>query len=70
MISESVTFFVTIGALLMQHWGKIVGLIIGGVLAAPLAAYACKRIPTRALMALVGLLIVVLSIRTLYLALI
>lgn len=38
--------------------------IIGGVLAAPLAAYVCKRLPSRALMIMVGLLIVVLSIRT------
>jgi uncharacterized membrane protein YfcA len=65
---ESITFFAMIGALLVQHWEKIVGLIIGGVLAAPLAAYICKRIPSRALMILVGLLIIGLSIRTLYLA--
>jgi len=38
--------------------------IIGGVLAAPLAAYVCKRLPSRALMIMVGLLIMALSIRT------
>jgi uncharacterized membrane protein YfcA len=67
-ISESMTFIVTIGTLLVQHWEKIVGLMIGGVLAAPLAAYVCKRIPTRTLMILVGLLIVGLSMRILYFA--
>jgi len=67
-VSESVTFFITIGTLLIQHWEKILGLLIGGVLAAPLAAFLCKRIPTRALMVFVGLLIIGLSIRTIYLA--
>lgn len=67
-IAESITFFATIGALLFQHWEKIVGLMIGGVLAAPLAAYVCKKVPTQALMLLVGLLITGLSIRILYLA--
>ena len=65
-VAESVTFFITIGALLVQHWEKIVGLMIGGVLAAPLAAYACKKIPPRKLMLLVGLLIIILSLRTIY----
>ena len=67
-IAESLTFFITIGALLTQHWEKVVGLIIGGVLAAPLAAYACKKIHHRLLMILVGCLIVGLSIRTIVLA--
>jgi uncharacterized membrane protein YfcA len=67
-IAESITFFITIGALLSQHWEKVAGLIIGGVLAAPLAAYACKKIHHRLLMILVGCLIVGLSIRTIYLA--
>jgi uncharacterized membrane protein YfcA len=67
-IAESLTFFLTIGTLLVQHWEKIVGLMIGGVLAAPLAAYLCKKMPTRVLMIMVGLLIVVLSLRVIYLA--
>ncbi len=67
-VAESITFFATIGALLFGHWEKIVGLMIGGVLAAPFAAYICKKIPTRTLMILVGLLITGLSIRILYLS--
>lgn len=63
---QSITFFVTLG---IVHWRVIVGLIIGGVLAAPLGAYLCKRLTARRLMVIVGLLIVVLSIRTLALAL-
>lgn len=65
--SESVTFLLTLR--MVQHWQIVVGLLIGGVLAAPLAAYACKKLPTRTLMGLVGVLIILLSIRTIYLAL-
>lgn len=64
--AESVTFILTIG---LVHWQIILGLIIGGAIAAPLAALACKKVPTRALMLCVGVLIILLSARTIYLAL-
>ncbi len=67
-VAESITFFATIGALLVQHWEKIVGLMLGGVLAAPMAAWTCKKLPHNVLLILVGLLITGLSIRILYLA--
>ena len=56
----SVTFLGTIG---LELWPIIAGLILGGALAAPLAAYAAKAIPDRPLMILVGSVIVLLSIR-------
>jgi len=65
-VAEAATFFVILG---LVHWQIILGLIIGGCLAAPLAAYVCKRLPPRTLMIIVGALIITLSIRTLYLAL-
>jgi len=65
-VSAVATFSITIG---LGHWPIIVGLIIGGVLAAPLAAYVCKRLPPRALLILVAILIVALSTYTLYRAL-
>jgi hypothetical protein len=67
-VAESVTFFTMIGGLLFQHWEKIAGLMIGGVLAAPFAAWVCKKLPHNVLMIFVGLLITGLSIRILYLA--
>jgi uncharacterized membrane protein YfcA len=67
-VAESITFFATIGAILFQHWEKIVGLMIGGVIASPFAAWVCKKLPHHILMLLVGLLITGLSIRILYLA--
>ena len=63
-VAESLTFFITIGSLLPRYWHVIVGLLVGGVLAAPFAAYACKKIPPKKLMAVVGVSIVLLSLRT------
>ncbi|MBM4465830.1 MAG: sulfite exporter TauE/SafE family protein [Chloroflexi bacterium] len=68
--AEAITFVITIPQLISMYWQIIVGLLIGGVIAAPLAAYVCKKLPTRLLMALVGILIVVLSIRTIFLSLV
>jgi uncharacterized membrane protein YfcA len=58
---QVLTFIATIG---LANWPVILGLMIGGGLAAPLAAYVCKKVPPRALMFMVGGLIVLLSIRT------
>lgn len=61
--AASFTFILTIG---LGHWQLIVGLVVGGVLGAPLAAYVCKIIPAKKLMVIVDMLIIMLSIRTLY----
>lgn len=47
---------------LMQHASAVLGLIIGGVAAAPLAGYLVKIVPPRIIGFLVGTLIVSLSI--------
>jgi uncharacterized membrane protein YfcA len=65
-VAESVTFILAIGTTLFQNWQLILGLLIGGVVAAPLAAYICKKIPVRVLLVLVGVLIIGLSVRTIY----
>jgi len=64
-ISEVITFIMVIKLI---YWEIILGLIIGGVIAAPLAAYTCKKIPSKKLMLMVGVLIIVLSLRTIYLS--
>jgi uncharacterized membrane protein YfcA len=61
--SQAATFVALLG---LVHWQVIGGLIAGGVLAAPFAALVCRRLPTRALMVLVGVLIIALSLRTIY----
>lgn len=54
-LAASVTFSLILG---LSHWQAITGLAIAGALAAPLAAYLCRIVPARALMASVGGLIV------------
>lgn len=66
-LSQSVVFVISLG--FSQYWQIILGLLIGGGIAAPLAARMTKKLPLKALMILVGILIIVLSIRTIYLAL-
>jgi uncharacterized membrane protein YfcA len=64
--AESVTFVLALS--FSQYWQVIVGLLIGGGIAAPLAARMTKKLPLKSLMIMVGVLIIVLSIRTIYLA--
>lgn len=61
--AASATFVLTIG---LSFWTAILGLAIGGAIAAPIAARVTKSVPTRALMVAVGIVIVALSVRTLY----
>jgi uncharacterized membrane protein YfcA len=56
----SATFLLTIGLTL---WPIIVGLVVGGIIAAPFAAYATRHLPDRVLMVLVALVVVVLGLR-------
>ncbi|HRQ24418.1 MAG TPA: sulfite exporter TauE/SafE family protein [Anaerolineales bacterium] len=70
-------FFVTFGQSIVfvltltfgDYWRIILGLLIGGAIAAPIAAKLTQKLPLKALMIFVGLLITGLSIRTLVLAL-
>lgn len=61
-VAVSATFILTIG---VEYWNIVLGLIIGGVIAAPLAAHICGKIPSRALMIIVGILVILLSVRIL-----
>ena len=62
----SATFVATIG---LELWPIIAGLIVGGVVAAPFAAYATKVLPDKVLMILVGCIVAILSLRTIVTAL-
>lgn len=65
-LAGSITFIISLKS--FDHWLVVLGLIIGGVVAAPVGAMLCRYIRTRYLMLAVGLLISFLSIRTLYIA--
>jgi uncharacterized membrane protein YfcA len=62
--SQSVVFIFTLSSEMLSNWTIIVGLLLGGVIAAPFAAILTKKLPVRVLMAMVGLLIIGLSVRT------
>ncbi|MEA1784833.1 sulfite exporter TauE/SafE family protein [Arenibacter sp. GZD96] len=64
-----VTFFATaifIFILGVQYWQIILGLIVGGVVAAPFGAYVASRINKKVLLFAVGVLIILTSSYTLY----
>lgn len=56
------TFVATVG---LSLWPVIMGLVIGGIIAAPFAAYATKHLPDQPVMILVGVVVILLSLRTL-----
>src|SRR5688572_24277160 len=58
----SITFIATIG---LELWPIIAGLILGGAIAAPLAAYVASTVPDRPLMILIGAVVILLSLRSL-----
>jgi len=61
-LCESLTFFTLLG---LQNLHIILGLILGGVIVAPIGAVVCKKIPKKHLMLAIGILIIFLSLRRL-----
>lgn len=60
--ASGITFLLFQG---IHGWQVIAGLILGGVIAAPLGAYFVNKIPRKPAMVVVSLMIIFLSIRTL-----
>ncbi|SKD02580.1 hypothetical protein SAMN05660461_2574 [Chitinophaga ginsengisegetis] len=60
-LSSATTFLIFTG---ISSWQVIVGLVIGGVIASPFAAILVRRIKRKPLMIMVGVLIIILSLRT------
>ncbi|OAB25110.1 MULTISPECIES: sulfite exporter TauE/SafE family protein [Flavobacterium] len=60
--ASGITFMIFGG---IEGWQVIIGLILGGVIAAPIAALLVNKIKRQPMMILVGILIIVLSLRTL-----
>jgi uncharacterized protein len=59
-LASSLTFFTVIG---LGYWQVIAGLILGGVVAAPIAARLANKLPVKSMMILVGIVIIVVSLR-------
>ena len=60
--ASGVTFMLFGG---IEGWQVIIGLILGGVIAAPIAAILVNKIKRQPMMIAVGILIIILSLRTL-----
>ncbi len=60
-ISVSMTFFFTIG---ITHWPIIIGLIAGGAIASPFAAYLVRHIQPRIIMLMAGIVVMLLGIHS------
>jgi len=67
-VAQAITFVTLIG--LGEYWKIILGLAVGGVIAAPLAAFLVRKISPKAMMIMVGAVVAVLNIRTIILMLI
>jgi len=61
-VTEALVFCTLMG---IRYPEVVAGLLAGGVVAAPIGAYVCKKAPTRPLMIAVGLLIIFLNLRKL-----
>lgn len=68
-LSETITFALIIG-LEAFRWDIVVALMVGGVIAAPIAAWVCKKLPHRMLGILIGVLLILLNVRTLVLTIV
>jgi uncharacterized membrane protein YfcA len=61
-LSSSFTFFLTIG---IVHWTIILGLLVGGAMAAPLAAFLVRSIQPKIIMLFAGFVVFILGLYTL-----
>jgi uncharacterized membrane protein YfcA len=58
-LASSITFLAVIG---LHHWQIIAGLILGGIIAAPIAAYFSKKLPIKTMLVLVGVVVILVSL--------
>ncbi len=60
--AESITFLIFIGPENF-NWLIVLGLLAGGIVCAPIAAWLCKKLPQKTLGILVGGTVIILSVR-------
>ena len=61
--SSSVTFILFLG---FNHFQIVLGLILGGSLAAPIAARLSSKLPVKTIMLIVGIVVILVSLRNVY----
>lgn len=62
-MASALTFFIILG---VSHWQTVLGLIVGGVLAAPIAARLAGKLPLRKMFIGVGVLVIISSLRIIW----
>ncbi len=62
-MASALTFFVILG---VSHWQTILGLIIGGVVAAPIAARFAGKLPLKKMFIGVGVIVIISSLRIIW----
>ncbi|WP_159467109.1 sulfite exporter TauE/SafE family protein [Dyadobacter sp. 3J3] len=62
-LASSVTFITLIG---FSHWQVVLGLILGGMVAAPIAANLSRKLPIKTMMIMVGTIVIIVSLRIIY----
>jgi uncharacterized membrane protein YfcA len=65
-LASSVTFITIIG---FSHWQVVLGLILGGMVAAPIAANLSRKLPIKTMMIMVGTIVIIVSLRIIYMVL-
>lgn len=60
-VVSALTFIFTIG---IHHWNIVLGLLLGGVFTAPFSAMFTSRLPARKMFAVVGFVVIVMSLVT------
>lgn len=60
-ITSAVTFIFTIG---IHHWNIVLGLLLGGVFTAPFSAMLTSKLPTKKMFAVVGVVVILMSLVT------
>ena len=66
-VAAVITFIIRLGPKSFE-WGVVASLLVGGAIAAPVAAWVCHRLPARILGILIGTALVILNARTLILS--
>ncbi|RKD16363.1 ABC transporter permease [Pelobium manganitolerans] len=62
-LASALTFFIILG---LSHIGTIIGLILGGIIAAPFAARLSGKLPLKKMLVAVGVLVLISSLRILW----
>ncbi|MCQ9633495.1 TSUP family transporter [Chryseobacterium sp. WG23] len=60
-VTSAITFIFTIG---IHHWNIVLGLLLGGVFTAPFSAMLTSKLPTNKMFAVVGVVVIVMSLIT------